>query len=75
MAAATAIDHAAAAERGDVGIVLRAKHTLFDKLVYGKLRAALGGECELAISGGGPLGSRLGFFFSGIGIPVYEGYA
>ncbi|OPX14741.1 MULTISPECIES: AMP-dependent synthetase/ligase [Gordonia] len=74
MAAATAIDHAAAAERGDVGIVLRAKHTLFDKLVYGKLRAALGGECELAISGGGPLGSRLGFFFSGIGIPVYEGY-
>lgn len=74
LAADTAINFAAASERGDAGIVLRAKHAVFDKLVYSKLRAALGGQCELAISGGGPLGARLGFFFSGIGIPVYEGY-
>jgi long-chain acyl-CoA synthetase len=42
--------------------------------VYGKLRAALGGECRAAISGGAPLGTRLGHFFRGIGITVYEGY-
>ncbi|GAB16687.1 hypothetical protein GOEFS_009_00560, partial [Gordonia effusa NBRC 100432] len=37
-------------------------------------RTALGGQCELAISGGAPLGARLGHFFRGVGIPVYEGY-
>ena len=47
---------------------------MFDTLVYKKLRAALGGECGMAISGGGPLGARLGHFFSGVGIPVFEGY-
>ncbi|MGC4934940.1 AMP-dependent synthetase/ligase [Gordonia sp. DT30] len=74
LAATTAVQYATAVERGDAGILLRAKHAVFDRLVYRKLRAALGGQCELAISGGGPLGARLGFFFSGIGIPVYEGY-
>ncbi|MEP9391277.1 AMP-binding protein [Gordonia sp. VNK1] len=74
LAADTAVAFAAASERGNVGILLRAKHAVFDKLVYAKLRAALGGQCELAISGGGPLGARLGYFFSGVGIPVYEGY-
>ncbi|MFW0787412.1 long-chain fatty acid--CoA ligase [Gordonia sp. CPCC 206044] len=73
-AADTAIEFSQATERGSVGLVLKAKHAVFDKLVYGKLRAALGGQCELAISGGAPLGARLGHFFSGIGIPVYEGY-
>jgi len=47
---------------------------VFDKLVYGKLRAALGGRCLGAISGGAPLGDRLGHFFRGIGVPVLEGY-
>jgi len=56
------------------GLILRGKHALFDKLVYAKLRAALGSQCELAISGGAPLGPYLGHFFSGVGIPVYEGY-
>ncbi|MFT4126684.1 MAG: AMP-dependent synthetase/ligase [Gordonia sp. (in: high G+C Gram-positive bacteria)] len=73
-AADTAIAYAEATEKGPAGLVLKVKHAVFDKLVYAKLRAALGGQCELAISGGAPLGTRLGFFFSGIGIPVYEGY-
>ncbi|MFD3517310.1 AMP-dependent synthetase/ligase [Streptomyces sp. NPDC058657] len=53
---------------------LKLKHKVFDKLVYGKLRAVLGGRCEFAISGGAPLGERLGHFFSGIGFTVLEGY-
>jgi long-chain acyl-CoA synthetase len=42
--------------------------------VYGKLRAALGGRCRWAISGGAPLGERLGHFYRGIGLDVREGY-
>ncbi|WP_282691836.1 AMP-dependent synthetase/ligase [Streptomyces sp. CC208A] len=53
---------------------LRLKHKLFDKLVYSKLRAVLGGRGESAISGGAPLGERLGHFFRGIGFTVLEGY-
>lgn len=73
-AAATAIEWSEAQEKGGAGIVLNIKHAVFDKLVYSKLRAALGGNCERAVSGGGPLGARLGHFFRGAGVPVYEGY-
>jgi long-chain acyl-CoA synthetase len=73
-AAETAIAYSQSLEAGGPGLVLKLKHALFDRLVYGKLRAALGGRCLSAISGGGPLGARLGHFFRGIGIPVYEGY-
>ena len=55
-------------------LLLRLQHALFDRLVYGKLRAALGGRCTAAISGGAPLGARLGHFFRGIGVTVLEGY-
>ena len=73
-AAQVAIDWSRAQDTGGPGIALRAQHALFDKLVYGKLRAALGGRCLGAISGGAPLGDRLGHFFRGIGVTVYEGY-
>ncbi|MBY4129155.1 long-chain fatty acid--CoA ligase [Rhodococcus fascians] len=73
-AAATAIEWSEAQEKGGAGLVLNLKHTVFDKLVYSKLRAALGGNCDRAVSGGGPLGARLGHFFRGAGVPVYEGY-
>ncbi|GAC51959.1 AMP-dependent synthetase/ligase [Gordonia amicalis] len=73
-AAETAIAYSEAREKGRIGLVLKLKHALFDALVYKKLRDALGGECGMAISGGGPLGARLGHFFSGVGIPVFEGY-
>ncbi|WP_033667246.1 AMP-dependent synthetase/ligase [Salinispora fenicalii] len=56
------------------GLMLRVQHALFDRLVYRKLRAALGGRCSDAISGGAPLGARLGHFFRGVGVTIYEGY-
>lgn len=73
-AAETAIAWSEAQEQGSPGLGLRLRHALFDKLVYAKLRAALGGECDRAVSGGAALGARLGHFFRGIGVPVYEGY-
>ncbi|MBO4141335.1 long-chain fatty acid--CoA ligase [Micromonospora tulbaghiae] len=59
---------------GGPGLGLRAQHALFDKLVYRKLRAAMGGRCRDAISGGAPLGARLGHFFRGVGVTICEGY-
>lgn len=56
------------------GLMLKARHALFDKLVYSKLRAALGGRCDIAISGGAPLSPRLAHFFDGMGVTIYEGY-
>ncbi|MEU8898517.1 long-chain fatty acid--CoA ligase [Nocardia sp. NPDC048505] len=73
-AAATAIAYSEALDNGGAGLVLKLKHTLFDKLVYSKLRVALGGQCDAAVSGGGPLGARLGHFFRGVGVTIYEGY-
>lgn len=54
--------------------LLTLKHSIFDKLVYSKIRAAMGGSVEAAISGGAPLGARLGHFYRGAGITVLEGY-
>ncbi|MGY2125626.1 AMP-dependent synthetase/ligase [Nocardia gipuzkoensis] len=73
-AADTAIAWSEALDNGGPGVGLKLKHALFDKLVYSKLRAALGGQCEAAVSGGGPLGARLGHFFRGVGVTIYEGY-
>ena len=53
---------------------LRAQHALFDRLVYGKLRTALGGQTQYAVSGGAALSERLGHFFRGVGVTVLEGY-
>ncbi|MBK1788631.1 AMP-dependent synthetase/ligase [Prauserella cavernicola] len=73
-AEATAVAYSQAADSGGAGLGLKLKHTVFDKLVYTKLRAALGGRCVAAVSGGAPLGARLAHFFRGIGVPVFEGY-
>ena len=73
-AANTAIEWSQAQETGRPGLLLNLKHALFDRLVYGKLRAALGGNCHAAISGGAPLGARLGHFYRGVGVTIYEGY-
>ncbi|MCV7039974.1 long-chain fatty acid--CoA ligase [Mycolicibacterium moriokaense] len=74
MAAQTAIEWSEAQDAGGPGLLLRAKHALFDRLVYGKLRAATGGNCRASISGGAPLGTRLGHFYRGVGLTIYEGY-
>lgn len=73
-AAATAIAYSQALDTGKISIALRAKHALFDKLVFSKIRHLLGGRVEAAISGGAPLGERLGHFYRGAGIRVLEGY-
>ncbi|MGV9310962.1 AMP-dependent synthetase/ligase [Streptomyces sp. NPDC003691] len=74
-AALTAIDYSRAQDTPQgPSLGLRIRHALFDRLVYRKLRAVLGGRGEYAISGGAPLGERLGHFFRGIGFTVLEGY-
>jgi long-chain acyl-CoA synthetase len=73
-AAETAIQYSTGLDQGRVGLGLKARHALFDRLVYGKLRDAMGGQVKYAVSGGAPLGTRLGHFFRGIGITVLEGY-
>jgi long-chain acyl-CoA synthetase len=73
-AAATAIAYSRALDSGKPGIGLRARHALFDRLVFGKLRDALGGQADWALSGGAPLGDRLAHFYRGIGVTVLEGY-
>jgi long-chain acyl-CoA synthetase len=73
---AAAADTAIAwSKAGDgAGPALRLRHALFGRLVYRRLRAAVGGSLQYAISGGAPLGERLGHFFRGAGITVLEGY-
>ena len=73
-AADTAIAYSEALDKKHMSPVLKLKHGLFDKLVYSKIRAGMGGRVEAAISGGAPLGVRLGHFYRGIGISVLEGY-
>jgi long-chain acyl-CoA synthetase len=73
-AAQVAIDYSRAQDDGGAGILLTAQHMLFDRLVYGKLRAALGGKAKYAVSGGAALGERLGHFYRGLGLVVLEGY-
>lgn len=70
----TAVAYSKAKDGEGVGLGLRLKHFAFDKLVYRKLRAALGGRCIAAVSGGAPLGERLAHFYRGVGVPVLEGY-
>jgi long-chain acyl-CoA synthetase len=69
-----AIAYSEAQASGGAGVGLKLKHAVFDRLVFSKLRTVLGGRCHAAVSGGAPLGSRLGHFFRGIGLTVYEGY-
>jgi long-chain acyl-CoA synthetase len=68
----TAIAYSEAA--GRAGLLLKIKHAIFDRLVYSKLRDAIGGRVRYAISGGAALGLRLTHFYRGIGIVVFEGY-
>ena len=70
----TAIKYSQALDTGGAGILLRVKHAVFDRLVYKKVRAALGGRVEYAWSAAAPLGPRLGHFFRGAGINVLEAY-
>lgn len=70
----TAIAWSRARDAGRVPLRLRAQHALFERLVYGRLHDALGGQCRWAFSAGAPLGERLGHFYRGIGVTVLEAY-
>jgi long-chain acyl-CoA synthetase len=69
-----AIAWSKAQDAGGAGPWLRVRHAVFDRLVYAKVRAAMGGQMQYCVSGGAPLGERLGHFFRGAGIVVLEGY-
>jgi long-chain acyl-CoA synthetase len=73
-AADVAITYSEAIDKGSIPIGLRLKHGVFDKLVYTKLRATLGGRVRHCVSGGAALGTRLGHFYRGVGVNVMEGY-
>ena len=73
-AANVAIEYSESLDHGGPSLMLKVKHALFDKLVYVKLRHAMGGKMTWAVSGGAPLGARLGHFFRGIGVTILEGY-
>ncbi|MCV2396031.1 AMP-dependent synthetase/ligase [Actinotalea sp. M2MS4P-6] len=72
-AARTAIDYSKSLD-SSTSAMLRLRLKVADTLVLHKLRAALGGSARWAISGGAPLGERLGHFYRGIGLRVLEGY-
>ncbi|WP_039805128.1 AMP-dependent synthetase/ligase [Nocardia araoensis] len=74
LAATTAIAYSRARDAGRIPLPLRIRHAVFDRLVYRRLRTALGGRATHAISGGAPLGERLGHFYRGVGFTVLEGY-
>ena len=73
-ASETAIKYSEGLDSDKIGFALRLQHKVFDKLVYSKIRAGMGGAVEAAISGGAPLGARLGHFYRGAGVRVLEGY-
>ncbi|CAN7256834.1 AMP-dependent synthetase/ligase [Microbacterium sp. LjRoot45] len=74
-AAHTAIEHSRLLQEGKkVPLGTKIKFALFDKLVYSKLRAAMGGRVTYAVSGSAPLGARLGHFFHSLGVTILEGY-
>ncbi|MDE3226890.1 MAG: long-chain fatty acid--CoA ligase [Acidobacteriota bacterium] len=73
-AADVAIAYSEALDKKGMSPVLKIKHAVFDKLVYSKIRAGMGGNVEAAISGGAPLGVRLGHFYRGAGVTILEGY-
>ncbi len=74
-AAAAAVEHSRRLQNGEpIPFALKVKFALFDRLVYGKLRAAMGGRVVYAVSGSAPLGPRLGHFFHSLGVTILEGY-
>lgn len=74
-AAAIAVAYSEAMDtKSGPGLALRLKFMLFDRLIFAKLRDAMGGKVRYAVSGGAPLGVRLGHFYRAIGLIVLEGY-
>lgn len=73
-AEATAIEYSKSLDHGGPSALLRARHKLYDRLLYKKLRDAMGGSVAYAISGGSATAPDLLHFFRGLGVTIYEGY-
>ena len=73
-AADTAVAYSKALDAGSVPLGLKLRFTLFDALVYSKLKNAMGGRVKYAVSGSAPLGTRLGHFFRSLDVRILEGY-
>jgi long-chain acyl-CoA synthetase len=73
-AARVAISYSRSLDTGGPSFGLKLQYKLAHKLVLHKIQDALGGQADFAISGGAPLGDRLGHFFRGVGLTVLEGY-
>jgi long-chain acyl-CoA synthetase len=73
-AADVAIEHSKALDAGKVPLGLKLQFALFDRLVYSKLKTAMGGRVVYAVSGSAPLGLRLAHFFRSLDIRILEGY-
>ncbi|MFI7243410.1 AMP-dependent synthetase/ligase [Streptomyces qinglanensis] len=71
---AEAVEHKAFGTGPGPGASLRMQHQFYDKFVYAKLRDAMGGRCRYAMSGGSAMERRLGLFFDGAGMRIFEGY-
>lgn len=56
------------------GGLLNLQHSIADKLVFSKWRAAMGGRVRALVSGGAPLATELALIFRGAGLPIYQGY-
>lgn len=69
-----AIAYSQGIQTGRIPFAVKTQHAVFEKLVYSKLRNAMGGQIRWAVSGGAPLGERLGHFFRGAGVTILEGY-
>lgn len=54
--------------------MLKARHSLYNKIVYSKIREVMGGSVRYCITGGSSMSDEIGHFFRGLGTPVYEGY-
>ncbi|WP_007470520.1 AMP-dependent synthetase/ligase [Segniliparus rugosus] len=73
-AAEVAVAYSEASQKGKVGLGLKLQRAVFDRLLYGKLRQAVGGKLVAAVSGGAAISPKLLHFFSGVGINIYQGY-
>ncbi|PRY68544.1 long-chain acyl-CoA synthetase [Glaciihabitans tibetensis] len=73
-AADVAVQHSKALDAGSVPLGLKIQFAIFDRLVLSKIRAALGGRVQYAVSGSAPLGLRLGHFYRSLGLTILEGY-
>ena len=73
-AAHVAVEHSKALDAGHVPLGLKVQFALFDRLVYSKLKNAMGGNVVYAVSGSAPLGLHLAHFFRSLNLRILEGY-